>query len=440
MYSKLKSIYQKYSFMNRSAILDTVLVSVSVVFASVMAYILQFFLGRNLSIEDYGNFGALLSMSYLIGVPASVFGLSLTKLISELYASKPEILPHFFKSMRNLSIMLGLVLFLILFAFSGILNQNLKINDIGLVLIFAFASSFSFFSLIPTSFLQGIQRFRGYSIYIILYGAFRAIFPILLVILGYKLFGVFIGMALAAVVGFAYSYIHLKDLFKSSGSLQIEEKNFINGFTKKLFYFALPVLLVNLGMMFTNNIDVLMVKTHFDPTSAGLYVGLVTVGKVLLFGASTVITVMFPILTAEYTRKTLTLSKFLTFFGLQVVVVLCGMAMFNFLPKLIVSVMFGAKYLPIVEYLPHFSIFVGLYVLVNFMILFFLSISRTKVFLIQIPFALLQLYLLNKYNDSVNTYININIAVTAGLLAVLFVYGYIQYLSWKKITPVKTAK
>ena len=57
-------------------VLDTIIVGGATLFGSVFSYLLQFVLGRKLSVGDYGTFNALLSLSctsfYFHGVLGSV--------------------------------------------------------------------------------------------------------------------------------------------------------------------------------------------------------------------------------------------------------------------------------------------------------------------------------------------------------------------------------
>ena len=63
-------------------LMGTVYIGVGSVLASIFSYLLQFVFGRILSVADFGTFNALISLSYLVGVPAGVFSVSLIKYIS----------------------------------------------------------------------------------------------------------------------------------------------------------------------------------------------------------------------------------------------------------------------------------------------------------------------------------------------------------------------
>src|SRR4030042_3033408 len=84
---KLDAIFGKTKDLMLSG---TILVTIGVLVGSFFSYLLQFFLGRMLTVQDYGTFNALLAVSYLVGVPASVFGTSITKISAELYAKNKK--------------------------------------------------------------------------------------------------------------------------------------------------------------------------------------------------------------------------------------------------------------------------------------------------------------------------------------------------------------
>ena len=82
MIDKLKKLKENKELM------DTALVGGATLFGSVFSYLLQFVLGRKLSVSDYGTFNVLLSLSSMVGVFGAVFGTSLIKVNAEIFAKK----------------------------------------------------------------------------------------------------------------------------------------------------------------------------------------------------------------------------------------------------------------------------------------------------------------------------------------------------------------
>ena len=79
-----------------------------------------------------------------------------------------------------------------------------------------------------------------------------------------------------------------------------------------------------------------------------------------------------------------------------------------------------------VEYLPMFSLFIGLYIVINFLILFFLAVSRTSVFLLLLPGLVVQYFLITSNHATLHDIIRADIyagIISLVLLTVFFIVG-----------------
>lgn len=395
----------------------TVVVTVGAFVASIFAYFLQIFLGRWLSIEDFGTFTALLSLSVILGVFLSASITSLVKLVSSLTAKeKFDTLTQLFIQFTFIALGVGLIFFVAIYLAGGYLAQFLSIADVGLFTYFGFFIGLSFLTLLPTAYLQGLMRFRSYSAFMILRQFLRLFFSVLAVLLGFGLVGVFVGMSVGIIVSYVVGVMVLMRNFKTFSSTSL------GPYYKKVLKFGSAVLFVQIGMTLLNNIDVVLVKHFFDGVTAGFYAGLVTVGKVLLFGASTVGIVMFPMISAAYEKGEDYLERFKSLLQLQIFVVILGVIVFGVFPKLITRIMFGSSYLPSAEYLPRFALFVGFYVLINFMMLFLLAIEKVKVFLFLFPAVVAQILLVFFFHNSIVNIINVNLIISFILLVGIAYY------------------
>ncbi len=400
----------------------TIVVGVGSMLASFFSYLLQFFVGRTLSVEDFGSFNALLSLSYLVGVPAGVFGVSLIKSVSEL-SSKGEQkqLTALFWKLAGIAMFLGGLVFLIIFSFRYVISDQLKIYNPIAVSLFGVSMGMSFVGAIPSSYFQGLLRYKGYAAYSVASSFFRLIVPVGLIFLGYKLIGVFAGINIALIFSFTFAVTLLKKNLTVFENLDLRENY------KRILYFSLPVLFVNFGLMLLNNIDVIMVKRYFDPTSAGYYAGTVTLGKIFLFGAGAVSTVMFPMISGLHARGEDTSKRLAQFFVLQIAIVGAGILCYELFPKLLTTLFFGSRFLASVEYLPRFAWFIGFYVLINFLVLYFLAVNKTMVFLFLIPGLIVQFFMISAHHETLYQVIDANIAASLISLILLMLYHLNQY-------------
>src|SRR3989344_658780 len=394
-----------------------VIVTAGSFIGSVFAYLLQIFLGRWLSVSDFGTFTALLSVYVILGVLATSFTTSLIKLVSNLSTqNKYGTLTRIFLELSTVVLGVGSLLFTLIFLFRQQLASFLSISDPNLLIYFGAFLGLSFLVILPIAYLQGLLKFKAYAAFSVSTQFLRLIIPVLIVMAGFKLAGAFVGMGLS----FAGSYL-IGTWMLSKHFLKTDDVS-LKHYYKNVLAFAGSVLFVQIGLTLLNNIDIVLVKHFFDETSAGLYAGLVTTGKVLLFGASTVGVVMFPTISSAYGNGEDVLEKFRPLLILQIMVVIVGVVVFTLMPNFITRVMFGASYLASAELLPRFSIFVGMYVLINFMILFFLAVEKTKVVLLLLPAITLQVILISLHHESLVSVVNVNLAISFALLLGVGIY------------------
>ncbi len=393
-------------------LMGTVYVGAGSMIAAFFSYLLQFVFGRILSVADFGTFNALLSLSYLIGVPAGVFGVSLIKHVSVLSANQDsKKLTALYWKLILLSLVFGACVALIIYLLRHVISSQLKIYDTALILIFGVLMGASYVGAIQSSYLQGLLRYKAFAFYSVASSFYRFVFAVLAVFLGFRLAGAFGGMFLAVFAAFLTAYLLLKRNLTTFENLDLMQDY------KKIIFFSLPVMFVQFGLMLLNNVDVILVKKYFEPDTAGFYAGTVTLGKIFLFGAGAVATVMFPTISSLAARGLNYGRAFFKFLSLQLVLVASGIVAFSLFPSFLTHIFFGERFVNSVEYLPRFSLFIGLYVIINFLVVFFLAINRTSVFLMLAPGLVLQYVLIA--NSHVNLYQVINADIYAGIISLV---------------------
>lgn len=418
------------TLLNNEALQGTIIVTIGVFIGNIFAYLVQIYLGRSLSVENYGIFNTLLSVSVIVGVLNNTFMTSVIKLVSDLRSKdKFDTLTQLFWGMSVAAIILGLFFSSVVYLAKGLIAGFLHISNINILVGFSIYLIFGFTRVPPFGYLQGFLRFKAFSFSSMLASLIRLLMVIAALYLGYGVGGIYIFLGFGALLIYGIATLILKRNFKSY------EKSDVNEYYTKLISFAGPVLIVQLGMILLNNIDIILVKHFFDEFTAGIYSGLVTVAKVFLFAANTVAVVMFPQISNAFSKGENILKKFKPFIVIQVLVILIGVAIFYVFPHLIVSVMFGDAYLPAVAYLPKFIWFFAFYVMLNFMTLFLLAIEKTNVYLLQLPFIVIQGILIAVFHESLDMVINMNL-ITSGLL----LFGVMVYAKNAANVSVKSLR
>jgi O-antigen/teichoic acid export membrane protein len=404
---------------------NTGVIAFGTLFGSFFSYLLQFFLGRLLTVSDYGTFNAFLSLSYLLGIPATVLGVSIVKRVAE-YTAKEDnaTTTSMFKSLSLVSILGGFLLSLFLIAFSPNISERLNIGSRDLVVLFSLFMGLSFLSVISISFIQGLMLYRRWAFFSTLSGFLRMLFAILPVILGLGIGAIFVGLSINVIVMYLISIFLLWKVFtKGKGQELLPEY-------KKLLLFGTSTLFLSIGLTFMNNIDMVLVKKYFDPITAGYYAGAITVGKILLFGCTAVATLMFPSISALYARKKDFLPQLKQLLLIQSVLVGLGLLIFELFPYLITKLFFGSAFSHSVPYLRVFCLFIACYVFIYFLVMFSLSIEKTKVYFFLIPGILIQYFMIRAYHNSIFQVIYSDIA--SALFTLLILVCYLFFVLRKK--------
>lgn len=419
--------------LRNSDLWETIIVTAGTMVGAFLSYLLQFVLGRKLSVADYGSFNGLLSLASIVGVPAAVLGISLTKVVSELFAKEDKNrIKRLYIKLAIFALVLGFLLFLVFFILRFNIASSLKINSTISIVFFAMLSGLGFITVLQPAFLQGLQKFGGYALYQIIMCFIRFLIPTVLVFLGLGLGGVFGGLAAASALSFGVT------LFLLGLNYKVTEKSSLSESYKKIVLFSIPALIVTFCLTFLNNIDIIMVKKFFSMTEAGYYAGAVTLGKMFLFGAGSVTVIMFPKVAALYAKGQEYLKEFGRLVLILLMIVLAGIACYCIFPGLLTHVFFGKAFENSIRYLPLFSLFVALYVFISFLVMFFLAINKKNVSILLLPSVVLQYILLNLYHGSIFEVIWVNIIVCIITLSLLIIFLYAQVIRCQKSLRIKS--
>lgn len=406
---------------------ETVLVGTGTIVGSFFSYLLQFILGRKLSVEDYGSFNTLLSVSSLVGVLSTVLGVSLVKVSSDLYVNEEkEKLKLLFVNISKLSLLTGAFLFLVVFSSRYAISNLFKISNVVVISYFAANVGLSILNGVPPSFIRGLQRFKRFSLYQVLSCLNRFLFPTILVFMGFGLTGVFKGLTISSILTIVLGFVLLGLNLRTFKDLNLTKEY------KKILSFSLPVIFTHLFTTSLTNTDLILVKKYFSPLEAGYYAGAVTLGKILLFGAGAVTIVMFPKISALYAKKEDFYPRFKNLSMILLGVLLVGILSYSIFPALLTKIFFGISFENSVKYLPMFSIGVSLFVLVNFFTTFFLAVEKTNVSFLLLPGVVLQYLLITTHHSSLYEVIEANIFACIITLVLLVFYFYAQRSKWLK--------
>lgn len=386
-------------------------------FSSFLAFILNIFFARQLSYEDYGILASLLSLVILLTIPSQSLTAIIVRYSTIFFArGEKERAGAFYVNIFKKLIIFSLVLNLFFLFSYPVISNFLKIKDPYLFFLSGIAIASFYFAILNIAFLQSLLKFKLIGLIYSIAGIGKLLSGMVLVLLGFKVFGALLATLIFSIIDFVFSLFPLKSIIYKAG------KN-VNLGTKEFGAYSIPTAVALISLSSFISSDVLLVKHFFSPTDAGLYSGVSLIGKVIFYFTGPVPIAMFPLIVKKHASK----EKFQGVFYLSLIIVLTSSLLitaFYFLfPEFTIKLFLGREgYLSLSQYLGLFGIFLSIYSLDNVFVNFFLSIKKVRSSFIVLFFAILQVILIYRFHDNFYQIIVVSIVTSLLLLASLILY------------------
>ena len=284
---------------------------------------------RLLGPSDFSHAAAAVTILMLISAITLSFQLVCTKLIakSDTIEAKAAVFQHLMK--RAWVIGFGLGAFM-LFS-SSVLTTYLRLSSPWIIILLSIGLTIYVPLGVKRGGLQGTCRFRGLAWNMAAEAIIKFIGAIALIEFGFGVLGAV--AAISASVIFAFC---LPDKARElRGRAHARESAPVGEARQAIVFFV--------GQVIISNIDILMVKHFFPPDQAGLYAAIALVGRLLYFGAWSVVSAMFPVSAennAERPSGSLLAIPLLLVTGMSTVFVLLLAAF----PTLVFQSLFGSHF------------------------------------------------------------------------------------------------
>ncbi len=373
----------------------------------------HFAMGRLLGPADYGILGVLFSITYLLLAPVNTIQTILTKYTSNFLAEKRlgAIKSLFSRSLKKI-FTYSVVTFAAFLGISYWLSNFLNIPNIWYLVLFSTFFLVGFIVALVRGFLQGLQKFKWLSFNLLAEGVTKLLLGLVLVLIGFKLYGAITAITLSLFLAFVLAFVYLNNKMKSWKAETIDYA----GIYKYSFYVLAAMLLVT--SLYT--VDVILVKHYFDSISAGHYAAASVLAKVIFFATWAISWVMFPKAAEAFAKKEDHLKIFKKAFYFVLFLSVAGTAVYFLFPKFVINLLFGSQYIDVAPIIGLFALAMALFSISFVVINYYLSINKTKFVWFLIIFNILEIGLLVLFHDSLLQVVQVITLVMAGLLVSLF--------------------
>lgn len=388
--------------LNRMLIKGSFILLVAFGISSAINFIFQLTMARMLTIVEYGILATLSSIIYIF----LIFTESIQTIMTKYSANEREIgrLKGLLKKSSLKSISFAWMFFIFYLVLSIPLSFLLKINY--LLLSFNGLVIFSAFSLpIPRGIMQGRKMFKPLGVNMVIESVAKLALGVLFVFIGWSVLGAVAGILLGGVLAFAISFMPLKDIISSK---KAEAK------TVGIYGYAKPAFLVTAFIIIFYSIDIVIAKIFFIPEVAGTYAVASILAKSVFWGTLPISKAMFP-MTAENSKKK-SENVFSSSLLMVIAVIATALIIFISVPDFIITLFSGKILEEASSILVYLGIGTGLISLANLVILYKLSLGKTRGHQSLLIFVLLEIALLSYFSNNLFQFSIAFITASAALL------------------------
>jgi len=301
-------------------------------------YTYQVLVGRALGPEQYGVFGALFALFYLANVLGRGIRFSASRFSAEYDGRRASVAP-FYRGLLVRTLLFSAVVFVVLAATSSTIGSFLGVDSAWLVLLAVASVPVGLTLTANQGSMQGLQWFGPLGGYKILLSGVKLALAVVLLVLGFGVYGAFGAVVLATLLVLVASTLHLRLRLP-----QVEPATAID--YRRAYRYVPPAVLAGFCLTVPGTVDVIVAQHFFAGPAAGRYTAVTVLGKILVFLPLGVCAAMFPKVShgnavADDTRLDGLLRRALLYAG---GIAGAGAALYVLAPRTTLHLFFGAEY------------------------------------------------------------------------------------------------
>ncbi len=358
---------------------------------NLLNFLYNFSMVRLLNLSEYGSLTVLLYLILIFGI----FTESIQTVVSKYSTDEkdPAKIKNIIKKSFKKSILVSLAVFILYLIIAGIFSIYMGIPYL-LLFIVGLTIFFSFTIPITRGVLQGKKRFKSLGFNVVSEGLLKLIFGVLLVYLGFGIYGAVLGALIGTIFAFLLSLVSIK------GILDLKEKK--SG-TPHIYNYTKPVFIITLSVILFLSLDIIIAKILFPAELVGAYAIASTIAKIIFIGTHPISRAMFPISTEAKNKKdsrNVLVNSLAIIISILIIVLLAV----YYLPKMIISLYSGKEVLEAVKIIFYLSAAMGLLSMTNLILFYKLSTGNIKNYYFCPAFVILEIILLLAFSKNLETF------------------------------------
>lgn len=257
---------------------------------SISNMLFQFFAARYMTVGSYGELNALISLTTMMGIVASVLSNVAVK-YTAIHGGTGDFAraKGLHCGLQIVAAACSLILLVTIVACSTFLTGLFHLSD-GSVFFISAISCFSMFAVIESGFLQGLQQYTKASFANTLSLLGKFVFSVVMFFLGFQLFGALIAILMGHLLALGYSLFSLRKYFGGITPNWPKRSDWYD----MLIRFGGGTLVTQFCASLLSGGDLLLVNYYFSREQAGIYASAVTFGKIGTYLINALVFVLLP--------------------------------------------------------------------------------------------------------------------------------------------------
>lgn len=337
----------KIEYPKRKVAQDTIIVFALFLIAALFAYIFRILLARNLSLEDFGLFFAVIAFFGVITIFRDLgIGQSAMFYVPRFIAKKQgSKVKEYVDKILKIEFWTSTVSMLVIIALADFLVQNyFHYGSVATIIIFAIAYFFNSIELNVQLMFNAFQNQKLYALHNLVRALLILVFAILVSITSYKNN---INMYVyAQILAYAAVLIFFGTIFYKKIYSGYEKKSKDTIVIKELFLFGIIATGAQLCYVFITSTDTLFLTYMTNLENVGLYNSVIPIVTLILYLTMALTTVITPRVSELIARKKFDEIRFLWEKSIKYILIatLPFIGLLVMYPQLILRIMFGEQF------------------------------------------------------------------------------------------------
>ncbi len=398
-------VLDKIKGLNRAVIGGSLLLLITFNIFNALNFLYHFAMARLLSIADYGILATLFSIIYIFSILTESFQTVITRYSSR-EADGGKLKNIILRSFKRAS-KTGFFIFILYLAAAFPLSFALKINY-WLMALNGIIIFLALFSPITRGIMQGRKMFNALGLNMIIESGTKFILALVLVVIGWKVYGAILATIVGGIVAIALSFFALKKILRAKeGTANLSD----------IYAYSMPVFVTIFAILVFYSLDLIIAKIVFSPDVAGYYAIASMLGKIIFFGTEPISKAMFPLSAEDKSKKGKSAKNvFVNALGILMFCIISALLVYYFFPEIVVRI-YSGRYIPeSASILFYVALATSLLSLTNLILLYKISTGKLRGYWYFLAFIALEIFMLSYFSNSLMQFSLAFIAASAVFL------------------------